>query len=338
MLNIKRNAANPVVTKDQLEEEACAVFNPGVIYENGKYYLFTRRATSLRPFICSINLMESFDGVNFTESRKNAVITAKSLGYEKGSLEDPRVVKIGEKYLMTFAFRPVTWDCSPTGLGVPDYEPLIGKKTDKINNTLTAIVESTNMLDWTLVSIVNETSEYDDRDVILFPELINGKYAILRRPLDFVGKNYGVDKPSIWISYSKDLKAWSEPQVVASPKYSFEKSKIGGGGTPLKTKDGWLIIYHGVNEKSVYSVGAMLLDLNDPTKVKGRIKNSILEPELYYERTGLVIPDVIFPSGTVIVDGIVKIYYGCCDTSIALAEVNLNELLEKFKTEGEVYE
>ena len=170
--------------------------------------------------------------------------------------------------------------------------------------------------------------EIDDRDNALFPERINGKYALLRRPMQYVGEKYGTDLPGIWISYSDDLLTWSEPRLVAvAENFAWEGTKIGGAATPLKTSEGWLVLYHGVDKNSIYRVGALMLDLNEPTRVIARTRRFIMEPKEYYERFGLVIPNVVFPTANVVKDGIVYIYYGCCDTAIGLATVPLDELV-----------
>jgi len=116
--------------------------------------------------------------------------------------------------------------------------------------------------------------------------------------------------------------------VVAGPAYSWEGSRIGAAAPPVRTERGWLLLYHGVDEHAVYRVGAMLLDLADPSKVIARTRRFIMEPEEYYERVGLVIPNVIFPAGSVVTDGLLRIYYGCADTAIALATVRLDELVD----------
>jgi len=147
--------------------------------------------------------------------------------------------------------------------------------------------------------------------------------------MHYVGENYGTDRFGIWISYSGDLRVWSAPKLVAVAENEiWEGTKIGAAATPLKTEAGWLVLYHGVDEKSIYRVGALMLDLNDPTKVIARTKKFIMEPKEYYERFGLVIPNVVFPTANVVKDGLVYIYYGCCDTCISLATVPLDELVK----------
>ncbi len=187
---------------------------------------------------------------------------------------------------------------------------------------------------WELLSWVNPTT-VDDRNMILFPEKINGRYMLLRRPTSFVSTDtsHGAEHPTIRFSLSDDLKNWTEPQVLTTPQFAWEDNRIGASTPPIRTEHGWLLLYHGVQNvypptrRVVYRLGAMLLDLADPTRVIARCPHYIMEPETYYENCGLIIPHVIFPTGAVVKDGLLYIYYGACDTSIALATVPLEDLL-----------
>ena len=189
-------------------------------------------------------------------------------------------------------------------------------------------------MNWSLLAWATP-EDLDDRDVILFPEKIGGRYAMLRRPLQWVGPEYGVTAPSMWLTFSEDLRTWEEKSVLlAKAEYPWEGGRIGGSTPPLRTEAGWLVLYHGVEtldasvKRVCYRLGALLLDLEDPARILARTKNPIMEPETYYERFGLYIPNVIFPTANVVKDGILYLYYGVCDTAIALATVPLDELIE----------
>lgn len=328
---IKRHKQNPIVLPGNEEFRKVAVFNPGVIFDNGKFYMYDRAAGSLRPFQTSIGLLESEDGINFTPMGKEPIFTGDDLGISTASIEDARVVKIEDKYLMCYAMQPYQFDCWPTGVAVPQYFPENYPEWNLTGTeymiTRSGIAESTDGVNFTQLCYTTP-KEIDDRDNTLFPEKINGKYALLRRPIHYVGPQYGTDRPGIWISFSEDLMEWSSPRLVAVSEQPWEGQKIGAAATPIKTDKGWLVLYHGVDAGSVYKVGAMLLDLDNPEKVIGRTKNYIMEPEEYYEKVGLVINNVVFPTANLVIDGIVYIYYGCCDTSIALATVPLDDLLD----------
>jgi predicted GH43/DUF377 family glycosyl hydrolase len=129
------------------------------------------------------------------------------------------------------------------------------------------------------------------------------------------------------------MQEWTAPELLATPCQQWEGNRIGGGLPPLKTRNGWLVIYHGVEEVDrsartvVYRTGAMMLDLDDPRKILGRTRAPILVPREYYELFGLYIPNVVFPTGGFIRDGELFLYYGVCDTAIALATAPLERVL-----------
>ena len=91
--------------------------------------------------------------------------------------------------------------------------------------------------------------DVDDRDNVLFPEKINGKYALLRRPLPHIGEKYGTNSPAIWISYLDDMMEWTAPKLLAVPKFDWEGGKIGAASPPIRTEKGWLTLYNGVEKK-----------------------------------------------------------------------------------------
>ncbi len=336
-LEIRRCPENPIVTPGKYAWRMSNSFNPAVIYENNKFYMYERAAGGLRPFYNYLGMLESDDGIQFKHSSDQPVLTPEMIGSKYGSVQDPRIVKIEEKYYITFAYRPYAWNSNPTGLGIPkstqaEYPGFDGDESK--NQTRSGIVVSNDLRNWKFHSWVN-SMDLDDRNVILFPEKIHGKYAVLRRPSGFVTTNAQHEThPAIQISYSEDLSDWSEPEVVIKPELEWENNRIGGSTPPIKTEYGWLVLYHGVETQDIsvrrvcYRMSAMMLDINDPTKVIARCPKYIMEPEAYYEKIGLYIPNVIFPTASPVVNGIVHIYYGCCDTSIGLATVSLNDLTE----------
>jgi predicted GH43/DUF377 family glycosyl hydrolase len=335
-LQLHRHPGNPIVTPGKYDWRKATVFNPGIIQANGKVYLYERTAGQLRPFICYIGMMESEDGVHFRHSAKAPVFTPEMAGSVYGSVQDPRITALDGRYFMTYAYRPFAWSSHPTGVGVPEsfQTEFPGFDGDPLKNqTRSGIAVSDDLYHWEHFSWATPL-ELDDRDVVLFPEKIKGRYAMLRRPLQYVGPAYGTDKAGIWLSYSDDLENWDSGTLVAKPEFSWECNRIGGGLPPIRTHEGWLVIYHGVetlheaDRTVIYRAGAMLLDLEDPSKVLKRSRAFIMEPEAYYERFGLYIPYVVFPTGGYVEDGWLHLYYGACDTAIGRASVRLEELLE----------
>ena len=124
---------------------------------------------------------------------------------------------------------------------------------------------------------------------------------------------------------------WKEDCLLAAPAFDWELKKIGGSTPPLRTPDGWLVLYHGVDARNIYRVGAFLLDLEDPCRILARTPEPILEPEYEYETRGLMPCGVVFPTGNVIVDGRLFVYYGAADTTIAVATAPLDEVLEHLR-------
>ncbi|MFD2114572.1 glycosidase [Paenibacillus yanchengensis] len=329
-MNITRHPANPIVVPGKYDWRKVTVFNPAVIIENDKFYMIERTAESLIPCKNFLGLLESEDGVNFTHVVDEPILTPDMLGFPYGSVQDPRVVKIDDTFYMNYALRPCAMSYYPTGAGVPLRE--IPKYPDGWGEdpghwlTRSSIVTSKDLINW---EFLTDTTPLDinDRDNILFPEKINGKYALLRRPEEYVGPEYGTDNAAMWITYSDNLIDWEEPKLLAKAEYDWECRKIGGATPPIKTEHGWLTLYHGVDDDIVYRVGALMLDLENPEKVIARTRDFIMEPVEYYEKFGFQIPNVIFPTGNVVKDGLLYIYYGVTDTAIALATVPLDEIV-----------
>jgi len=340
-IDLIRERKNPIVVPGLFEWRKATVFNPGIIKEGDKIYMYERTAGQLRPFICYIGMLESEDGINFVHSKNEPVFTPEMAGSKYGSVQDPRITKIGSTFYMTYAYRPFSWSSHPTGTGVPEsFETEFpGFDGDpKKNMTRSGIAISQDLYSWEHYSWATPL-ELDDRDVMLFPEKIGGKFCVLRRPLQLVGEHHGTSKAGIWLSYSDDLVTWSSPELVAKPEFDWESNRIGGALPPIRVSEGWLVLYHGVETLDkrtrhvIYRTGTMILDYKNPTQVLYRCSKFFLQPEAYYEKFGLYIPDVVFPTGAYVDDlGLMHIYYGVCDTAIAKATVPLDQLVQFTKT------
>ena len=169
-----------------------------------------------------------------------------------------------------------------------------------------------------------------NRNGVLFPQKIDGKYAMLSRPSDNGHTPFG----DIFISYSPDMKYWGEHRAVMKTTdfeiSAWQSTKIGSGPAPILTDQGWLLFYHGVISTCNgfrYSMGAALLDLEDPSKVIYRSSPYLLAPTAEYEMVGDV-PNVVFPSGALTHDDKVTIYYGAADTSVGIAFGYISEILK----------
>ena len=171
-----------------------------------------------------------------------------------------------------------------------------------------------------------------NRNGVLFPRKINGNFAMISRPSDTGHTPFG----DIFYSQSPNLTYWGKHRhVMSKGASSFESLKIGGGPVPVETKEGWLMIYHGVWRSCngyIYNMAAAILDIDKPWKVKYRCKNYLLSPQANYETVGDV-PNVVFPCG-ILSDaetGRLAIYYGAADTVVALAFAQIDKLLEYIK-------
>jgi predicted GH43/DUF377 family glycosyl hydrolase len=167
----------------------------------------------------------------------------------------------------------------------------------------------------------------DDRDVVLFPEKVNGKYVMMHRPLEWIGDKHGTEFPAVWISASDDLLGFRESRLLIRRKYDWEAGKIGINTPPIRTEHGWLTIYHAVGPDKYYRLGALLLELQNPNKVLHRAPDWIMQPEEEYEIDGYY-KGCVFPCGKVVIDGKLFVYYGAADKYVALATCGLGELLE----------
>jgi predicted GH43/DUF377 family glycosyl hydrolase len=329
-MKLTRCPENPIVVPGIYSWRKSNVFNPAVIIDNGVFYMIERAAGGLRPFHCFFGLLSSPDGVHFTHVKDEPVFTPADLGFPFGSIQDPRVVKIDGVFYLNYALRPSSYGYAPTGTGKPEeiiytYPGEHGKSENFM--TRSGILESRDLINWKQLCYTT-SFEINDRDNILFPEKIGGKFVMLRRPEEYIGAKYGTEKAGIWICESDNLLEWSAPKLLATSREAWEFKKVGGSAPPIKTEAGWLTLYHGVDRDNVYRCGVMMLDLADPTKVIARSKSFILEPLEYYEKFGLYIPNVVFPTAAVVKDGLLYIYYGVTDTAICLATVPLDELID----------
>ncbi len=333
-----RHPDNPIVRPGLFPWRRAVTFNPGVLWDDGRFWLYERAAGGFDPFQCVIGLLGSADGVTFKHVVPDPVLTPEMAGSPHGSVQDPRLAVLDGRYWMTFAFRPYTWSCFPTGVGVPRSEvrsyPGFDPATTP-NQTRSGLAVSDDRVHWAFHSWITPET-IDDRDVILFPEKIGGRYAVLRRPVGYVGTDtgHGAENPGIMVSFSDDLRAWTAPELVAAPRFPWEDDRIGGSTPPIRCDRGWLVLYHGVQREDrtinrvCYRLGAMILDAADPRKVLARCPDFLMEPQPYYEKHGSFIPNVIFPTGAVVHDGVLRLYYGVCDTAIALATAPLDSLVD----------
>lgn len=335
-MKLKKCLNNPILSPNlENDWENLVVCNPGVWFENSTFYMLYRAAGDDANHVIRFGLATSTDGINFKRASNQPAFSPSIDGPDSGGVEDARIVKFGENYYVTYAYRPFPpgqyWKFEHDVVLLPEideFAPLVYRKS--IANTGLAMTK--DFQNWKRLGRLTQ-SNLDDRDVILFPEKVNGKYAMLHRPKEWVGEEYGCEHPSIWITFSDDLMVWNEKSylLMSGIENSWEE-KIGGSTPPLKTNEGWLIIYHGVENggQGYYRVGAALLDLDNPTKVIARAKDFIMEPEHDYEIEGFY-KGCVFPTGNVIINDTLYVYYGAADKYVGLATCNIHELISFVK-------
>ncbi|MBD3379985.1 MAG: glycosidase [Candidatus Omnitrophica bacterium] len=166
-----------------------------------------------------------------------------------------------------------------------------------------------------------------NRNCVIFPRKIDGQFAMYSRPSDMGHTPFG----NMFYSTSPDMVHWGKHRFVfGTVRSGWQSTKIGPGPAPIETAEGWLLIYHGVWTSCngyLYYAGAALLDLERPWEVLYRTKDYLLAPTEIYERVGDV-PNVVFPSSAVVNDGVLRMYYGCADTCISMAEARVEDIIK----------
>lgn len=333
-MKLKKFEGNPILSPSKKNSwESLVTCNPGAWYENGTFYLLYRAAGDDEEHHIHLGLATSDDGFHFKRTSDFPVLSPTENNYDAGSVEDPRIVKFGDEFYVTYAFRPYPagqyWKFDYDEVRQVAHSVFAPKcLAENIGNTALAV--SKDLRNFKKVGRLTEPS-LDDRDVILFPEKINGRYYMLHRPKNYVGGQYGTEYPAIWIKSSDDLMAWNVGSRLLLKGEQPWEVKVGGCCPPLRTDEGWLVIYHGVSNDFVYRVGACILDIDNPERVLYRTKDFIMEPETDFERNGLYKWGVVFPTGNVIVDGTLYVYYGASDQYCCVATANLKDLLDFIK-------
>lgn len=331
-MKLKRFEGNPIIGPDaKLWWQSLVATNPAAWYDQASktVYLLYRAAGSDAEHKIYFGLATSKDGFNFTRASEEPVFSPSELGFDGGCVEDPRIVKIGEWYYVTYASRPFPpgqyWLNDGHAAYRPPNCPPEFPWLLRQNATSTNLAMTKDFKSWIRAGRMTDTLA-DDRDVYIFPEKLNGKFWMIHRPMNWTGPKYGTEFPAMWISSSTDLLSWQDPRLLAKAELSWENKKIGGNTPPIKTENGWLTIYHAVGTDKHYRLGAMLLDLKDPTIVRYRTRDWILQPERDYEIEGFY-PGVCFPCGSVIIDNTLFVYYGGADKYVGVATCPIKELL-----------
>jgi beta-1,2-mannobiose phosphorylase / 1,2-beta-oligomannan phosphorylase len=348
-LSVRRFADNPILVPSQLaatrpDFEVVGVFNPGAIRVGDETVLLLRVAEAPRDvppdrvaapiydpesrsvlvrswpkdtpglntsdsrlivvgrdtFLTSIShfrLARSRDGLHFEVAAKAAYASEHAL--EAFGVEDPRITRIGDTYWVNYT--------AVSSAGIT-----------------TALASSRDLVTFERHGVIFSPP---NRDVTIFPEQLNGRYLALHRPMP-----EDIGRPAIWFASSPDLLSWGDHRLVASARPGmWDDLKVGGGAVPFRVEVGgraaWLAVYHGVTASPLtYSLGALLLDGADPSRVLGRSRAPILFPEAPYELKGFF-ANVTFTCGLDVQGDRVRIYYGASDGVTCVADVSLAGIL-----------
>ena len=344
----KRNPNNPLLRPSDLKPcipgmEITCLLNPGVYRMNGKTWLLLRVAE--RP-------IQEEGKISFPVYNDKGEIEVLVFDKDDPQLDasDPRVIGYkGQNYLTTLSYlRPVCSEDDVHFVEDPEYQPIFGEgylESFGIEDCRVATMEDGFYLTFTEVSPVAvgvgliSTKDFKtierkgmifpphNKDCALFQEKIGDKYYAFHRPSSpELGGNY------IWLAQSPDREHWGNHKCIATTRPGmWDSARVGAGAAPIRTSEGWLEIYHGANHEHRYCLGALLLDLEDPTKVLARSVEPIMEPIAEYEKTGFF-GNVVFTNGHYQIDeDTVRIFYGASDEVICSADFSIKEILATLK-------
>ncbi|MGE8556675.1 MAG: pesticidal protein Cry7Aa [Chryseobacterium jejuense] len=336
MVSLKKDGI--ILRKTTLDFESEGVLNPAVIKDNGKIHLFYRALAKNNFSSIGYCILSDYKTI---ETRLNNPVIIPEFEYEKHGVEDPRIVKIDHLFYLTYtsydginalgtlAVSEDLTSWQKRGIIVPkipynkfrflsESQGEIAEKYRRFNKLPPTHTKDKDVFLW-------------DKNVIFFPRRINGKLYFLHRirpDIQIVGIESIEDlNPDFWKDYFLHFKE----HIVLSPQYEHEVSYIGGGCPPIETEHGWLLIYHGVHdtiEGYVYSACAALLDIDNPEKEISRLPYPLFKPEEEWELKGEV-NNVCFPTGAIVEEDTLHIYYGAADKRIAVASLSIPELLKE---------
>lgn len=322
---LERHAQNPILEpRGENAWETKAAFNPAAALEDGKVHILYRAIgdgdVSVLGYAVSddgVSIRERADEPAYAAAMKKRDTDSPRIDYSSGGgwgggCEDPRITFIDDKgYLIYTAFDG--WNSLQIALSTIDRDDFLNKKWN-----------------WSEPMILSPAGQIH-KNWVLFPEKLNGKFAILHSI-----------SPKILIEYVDDLSEFkNEDRAIES--YYNKKSATGGwdswvrgiGPPPIRTDSGWLVLYHAMDERDPnrYKLGAMLLDQQDPSKIIYRCKSPILEPDEWYENDGWK-SGVVYSCGAIVKGGTLYVYYGGADSTVSVAKTDLANFLSELKKTG----
>ncbi len=344
-MRVFRSPDNPIIGPQDIKPsrddfEVIGVFNAGVTRYKDEIILLLRVAE--RPIRKKTNNIPT---VVFDATVSNFVIKYFSKDNPENDFSDPRLIVTPDiTYLTSISHLRMAKskdglkfeiDDSPTILPENDYE------TFGLEDPRVCLIDGTYYLNYVAVSpfgvttCMISTEDFnsfdrhgiifcpDNKDVVIFPERIDGIYYALHRPVSTL-----FSKHDIWIAKSPDLCCWGDHHRLMAPRNNcWDETKIGGGAVPFRIEQGWLEIYHGADHNNRYCLGAVLLDGQEPSKILARSQEPILAPQIPCECEGFF-GNVVFSCGLLYEENKLKIYYGAADTYICYAEISIDEIIQ----------
>ena len=315
-MTFRRHPHNPILTRSDIPDipsrvsDPTSVFNPGAVKLGERYVLLLRVQTRGRETV--LVRAESADGVRFEVA--NQIVPVEGIGGGRERIHhvyDPRITPLEGTNVVTLAM-------------------------DTDAGCRIAMARSKDLRRLEFLGMGDD----DVRNAVVFPERVGGRYLRLERPNPIRDPGGPTTGDTIVLTESSDLLSWRSVGPIMTGRPHYWDERIGPGPPPIKTRDGWLLVYHGVSTHfgsvNIYQVGVALLDLDEPLTVRARGRCNVLEPREPCERVGQV-PNVVFPSGLIVddvdSDGFadptsgVFLYYGAADTAVALATTTTADLL-----------
>jgi predicted GH43/DUF377 family glycosyl hydrolase len=298
-----RHPANPILTIDDWPYPANSVFNAGAALVDGEALLLVR--VEDQRGMSHLCVARSADGITNWRIHPEPTFPADPAGHpeELYGVEDPRITHIQDtgEYIIAYT-------------AYSEGGPLVSLARTQ---------------DFKKIERLGPVTPPDDKDAALFPVRFDGRWAMVHRPRAADPAQYA----HIWLSFSPDLKHWGDCRVLLRARRGgwWDARKIGLSPPPIRTDEGWLLIYHGVRTTAagaIYRLGLALLDPHDPAKILRRADEWVFGPREDYEMQGDV-DHVVFPCGAVTQGDEIRLYYGGADTCIALATATLSEVLDR---------
>ncbi len=321
-----------------LDFESYGVFNPACIRANGIVHMFYRAVKAGNSSCIGYCQLQE----NKVILRLDTPVLFPEYEYEKQGVEDPRITYVDGVYYLFYT----AYDGNNARVAYATSTDLVTfKKHGPISPDLSyhdalLRIEKSLRPPSRYFEYAQQVMRYNgsdvavwDKDAFIFPKKINGQFVLIHRIMPSIQvaffKSFEDLGMEYWAAY---FDAFSDAELL-NPAYAFENRYIGGGCPPIETSEGWLLIYHGVQRTEstiIYSAGAALLDLENPKKIIGRLPYPLFSPMAEWEKRGNV-DNVVFPTGAIIEDSRLYIYYGAADTRIACKSLELQELIAELK-------